>query len=123
MALWVTTGAVGVPCVAAVVAYGELSAGALVVVTGAGLILVCAGVLVRSGSGASRVGRSGMPWMAVLLAAGAFEAVTLATDALPTLSDLLDVVLRAPAARGVAAAAWLLLGAWLVTRPARGPVA
>ena len=114
---------VGVPCVAGVVAYGELSTGALVVVTGAGLILACVAVLATSGSGASRVGRSGMPWMAVLLAAGAFEAVTLATDALPSLSDLLDVVLRAPAARGVAAAAWLLVGAWLLTRPATGPVA
>lgn len=115
------TAVVGVPCVTAVVGYGELSVGALAVVTGAGLILACAGVLARSGSGASRVGRSGVPWLVLLLAAAAFEVVTLATDALPTLSDLLDVVLRAPAARGVAAVAWLLLGAWLLTRPATGP--
>lgn len=112
---------VGIPCVAAVVGYGELSAGALVAVTSTGLILACVGVLTRSGHGASPVGRSGAPWVAVLLAAAAFEVVTLATDALPALSDLLDVVLRAPAARGGAAVVWLLVGGWLLTRPTARP--
>lgn len=91
--------------------------GALVVVTATGFILACAAVLAESGSAASPVGRAGTPWLALLLTAAVLEALTLASDRLPALSDLLDVVLRPPAARGAAAVVWLLLGAWLVTRP------
>jgi hypothetical protein len=111
----------GVPCVLAVVVYGELSTGALVVVTATGVLLAGAGLAAGAGSAAAPVGRAGLPWLAWALVAGAFELLTLAHADLPTLSDLLDVVLAAPAARAAAAVVWLAAGAWLLTRPAQRP--
>ena len=115
----------GVPCVLAVVFYGELSVGALVVVTATGVLLAAAGLASRAGAAVPPVGRSGLPWLAWALAVVGFELLTLAHGALPTLSDLLDVVLAPPAARAAAAVVWLTSGAWLLTRPAhtsRAPV-
>lgn len=115
------TAAVGAPCVLAVVAYGELSLGALVAVSATGVLLTVAGLLARAGRGAPPVGASGLPWLAWLAAAGGLELITLVVDDVPTLSDLLDVVLAFPAARAAAAVLWLLAGAWLLTRAARDP--
>jgi hypothetical protein len=111
--------AVGVPCVAVVAVYGELTAPTLVAVVLTGGALAAAGLRWRAGRAAAPVGRGGLPWLGWLAASGAWETVTLIDHDLRTLSDLLDPVLAHPAARGAAALGWLAAGAWLVTRPGR----
>jgi hypothetical protein len=49
-----------------------------------------------------------------------FELVALASDTLPTVSDLADPALADPVARGAATLGWLAAGAWLTTRPRTG---
>jgi hypothetical protein len=96
---------------------GELSAGALLAVAAAGLAVAGVGLARRAGAAAPPVGRRGAPWLGWLAAAAGWEAVTLADDDLPTLSDLADPLLASPVLRGAATLAWLAAGAWLVTRP------
>lgn len=115
--LRLATVALGLPCVIGVVVFGELSVGALLVVAATGVLLAAAGLGARAGETAPRVGCDGLPWLAWALAAAAFEMLTLAHEDLPTLSDLLDVVLASPVVRGAAAVVWLLAGGWLLTRP------
>jgi hypothetical protein len=100
----------------AVAASGELSAGALVAVLAAGLVVVGTGLARRAGS-ASPVRRPPAGALVLLGAAAAFEAVALASPAVPTLSDLADRPLAAPVVRAAAVVVWLALGAWLVARP------
>ena len=112
---------VAVACVLAVVVFGELSTGALLVVGGTGLLVTAVGLARRAGEGAAPIGRRGLPWLLYLAAGLAWEVVTLVDDGLPTVSDLADPLLASPAARGAATGGWLVLGAWLVTRPRRRP--
>lgn len=107
----------GMPCVAVVVAYGQLTGEALAAVGVTGTVLAAVGLVTRAGQAAEPVGRDGRPWLAWLAAAAAWELVTLVDDRLPTLSDLLDPVLSSPAARGAATVGWLAAGAWLLARP------
>lgn len=109
--------AVGLPCVVAVVGYGELSAGSLVAVATTGAVLAGIGLVGRAGEAAPPVGRSAAPWLLWLAAVVAWELLTLVDDDLPTPSDLLDPVLAHPALRGAATIGWLAAGAWLLTRP------
>jgi hypothetical protein len=111
-------GVSGTACVCAVAVFGELSAGALVAVAVTGLLVAGAGLLRRAGEAAAPVGRSALPWLAWLAALAAWEALALATDRVPALSDLLDPVLAQPLVRAAATAGWLAVGAWLVGRPA-----
>jgi hypothetical protein len=116
--------AVAVACVAVVTVVavsGELSTGALLAVGGAGLLVAVVGLAGRAGAAAPPVGRRGLPWLGWLAAAVAWEVVTLLDDDLPTVSDLADVLLAHPLARGAATAGWLVAGAWLVARPGRAP--
>ncbi len=111
-----------VAVVAVVAVYGELSAQALVAVAGAGVVLSAVGLVRSTGAAADPVGWSGLPWLVWLMAALAWELLTLTAGGLPTLSDLMDPALAHPTLRGAATAGWLAAGAWLVTRPARrGP--
>jgi hypothetical protein len=107
----------GAPCVAVVVVYGELSREALVAVAVTGAVLAGVGLTRRAGEAAPPVGRRGLPWLAWLAAAVAWELLTLVREDLPTLSDLLDPVLAVPALRGAATVGWLAAGAWLLARP------
>jgi hypothetical protein len=107
----------GVPCVAAVVTYGELSTGALTAVAATGALLAGVGLLRRAGEAAPPVARGHLPWLTWLTAAMAWELLTLVDDDLPTLSDLADPVLAVPALRGAATITWLAAGAWLLARP------
>ena len=109
--------ALGLPCLAAVTAYGELSTGALIAVAATGAALAGVGLARRAGQAAPPVGPRGRPWLAWLGAAAAFELLTLLHPGLPTLSDLLDPVLAHPGIRAAATAGWLAAGAWLLTRP------
>jgi len=118
-----TLAAAGVSCIAAVMAWGELSAGALLAVGTAGTIITGLGLLRRSGEAAAPVGRRGLPWLGWATAAVSWELVALADDALPTLSDLTDPALAHPALRGAATLCWLAAGAWLLARPASRPPA
>ena len=104
-------------CATAVAVSGELSAGALLAVTAAGLVVAAVGLVRRAGAEAPRIGRRGLPWLGWLAAAVVWELATLADDDLPTLSDLADPVLASPLARGAATLGWLAAGAWLVSRP------
>jgi hypothetical protein len=108
---------VGVPCVAAVVVYGELSLPALLAVAGTGAVLAGVGLARRAGEASAPVGPRGLPWLLWLAAAVGWELVTLLDDRLPTVSDLLDPALAVPALRGAATLGWLAFGAWLITRP------
>jgi hypothetical protein len=110
---------VALPCVAAVVAFGELSTGALLAVGGTGALLAAVGLACRAGEAEAPVGHRGLPWLGWLAAAVAWEVLTLLDDGLPALSDLADPLLAHPPVRGAAAVAWLLAGAWLVSRPGR----
>lgn len=107
----------GVPCVIAVMVYGELSTAALVAVGSTGAVLAGVGLTQRAGEAAPPVGRRALPWLGWLAAAMAFELLALVHDDLPTLSDLMDPVLALPALRGAATAGWLAAGAWLLARP------
>ncbi|MGY1604568.1 hypothetical protein [Geodermatophilus sp. SYSU D00815] len=109
----------GVPCTAAVTAYGELSAGALVAVAVTGLALAGTALALRAGAAAPAVGRRGVPWLGLLGAAVCWELLLLGDDRLPTLSDALDPVLAHPPVRGLATVVWLVVGAWLLARPRR----
>ncbi|GAA3162528.1 hypothetical protein GCM10010531_12970 [Blastococcus jejuensis] len=117
---WARAVAVGcaVLCGVVVGIAGELSAGALVAVGIAAAVVVTIGLRRRAGAAARPVGRAGLPWLAWLAAPAAWEAVALADDRTPTLSDLLDPVLAQPAVRAAATLCWLAAGAWLVRRPA-----
>lgn len=106
-------------CVAAVMAGGELSGGALLAICTAGTTVVVLGYVRRSGETAPPVGRRGLPWLALAGAALSWEMVTLAHDELPTASDLADPFLAHPLARGAATACWLAVGAALLHRPRR----
>lgn len=114
-----TCAVVAAACAAAVAVSGELSTGALLAVTTAGLAVAGVGLARRAGAAAPPVGRRGTPWLVWLAAAAAWELVTLADDDLPTLSDLADPVLAHPVARAAATVGWLAAGAWLVARPRR----
>jgi hypothetical protein len=109
-------------CAVVVGVSGELSTGALVAVLTAGGVVVALGLGRRAGEGALPIGRGGLPWAAGLVVLLALEAVALADDDLPTLSDLADPVLAHPAPRAAATLCWLAGGAWLLARP-RGTVA
>ena len=110
----VTAGAMS--CVAAVMAWGELSLGALLAVGTAGTIMAGLGLVRRSGEAAPPVGRRGLPWLVWVAAAVSWELLTLADD-MPTMSDLADPALAHPALRGAATLCWLAAGGWLITRP------
>ena len=112
-----TCTAVAVACVTGVVVGGELSGSALLVVGLTGMLGAAFGVRWRSGEAASPVGRRGLPWLGWLAAVLLWEVVTLADDALPTVSDLADPLLASPVVRGAATLGWLGAGAWLLTRP------
>jgi hypothetical protein len=110
-------------CVAAVMAWGELSLGALLAIGTAGTVIAGLGLVRRSGEAAPPVGRRGLPWLVWGTAAVSWELVGLSDDDLPALSDLTDPALAHPAVRGAATLCWLAAGAWLVTRPASRPPA
>jgi hypothetical protein len=112
-----TCAAAAVAAVAAVVAWGELSPGALLAVGGTGAVVVGLGLARRSGEAAPPVGRAGLPWLGWLAAAATWELWTLADDDVPTISDLADPLLADPALRGLATLCWLAAGAWLLARP------
>ena len=95
---------------------GELSPGALLAVAVTGTLVAVIAVLRGSGAGEPPVGRRGVPWLAWCAAVLAWEIVTLADDALPTLSDLADPLLAHPVVRGAATLGWLAAGAWLLAR-------
>jgi Family of unknown function (DUF6186) len=96
---------------------GELSPAAHVAVLTAGGAVLGAGLMRRAGAGSARVGRRSAPWLASSILVLAWEAVALADDDLPTISDLLDPVLAPAAVRAAATLAWLTVGAWLSARP------
>jgi len=108
-------------CVAAVLAWGELSVGAFLAIGTAGTAVVVAALIRHSGETAAPVGRRGLPWLALATAAVSWEVVTLAADELPTASDLADPFLAEPLLRGAATVCWLAVGAWLLDRPRRRP--
>ncbi|MDK3256945.1 hypothetical protein [Blastococcus capsensis] len=114
-----TSAAVAVACITGVVVGGELSTVALVAVGLTGAVVAAVGVARHSGEAACPVGRRGLPWLGWLAAVLGWELVTLAADALPTVSDLADPLLASPAVRGSATLGWLAVGAWLVARPRR----
>jgi hypothetical protein len=113
----VTVAAGATSCVAAVMAWGELSLGALLAVGTAGTIMAGLGLVRRSGEAAPPVGRRGLPWLVWVTAVVSWELMTLADDDMPTVSDLVDPALAHPALRGAATLCWLAAGAWLLTRP------
>jgi hypothetical protein len=116
---WLAGLAVGLPCVAAVVVFGELSTGALLAVGGTGVLVAVVGLARRAGEAALPVGRRGLPWLGWLAAGVAWELLALLDDDVPTLSDLADPVLAHPPVRAAATLAWLIAGAWLLARPGR----
>jgi hypothetical protein len=118
---WLTGLAVGLSCVAAVIVFGELSTGALLAVGGTGVLVAVVGLARRSGEAALPVGRRGLPWLGWLAAGLAWEFLTLLDDDLLTVSDLADRVLAHPPVRAAATLAWLIAGAWLLTRPRHHP--
>ena len=111
--------AVGLPCVAAVVVFGELSTGALLAVGGTGVLVAVVGLARRAGEAALPVSRRGLPWLGWLAAGVAWELLALLDDDVPTLSDLADPVLAHLPVRAAATLAWLIAGAWLLARPGR----
>jgi hypothetical protein len=112
--------ALGVPCTAAVAAWGELTAGSLVAVVGTGTVVAALALAGRSGAGAPPVRHAGRPWLLLLVLILAWEAATLALPGVPTLSDLLDPVLAHLPVRAAATVGWLALGGWLLGRPSQG---
>ncbi len=114
-----TFGAMALFCVAAVMAWGELSVGALLAIGTAGTAVAVVAFVRRSGEIAPPVGPRGLPWLALALAAVSWELVTLADDGLPTASELADPFLAQPLVRGAATLGWLAVGAWLLDRPLR----
>ena len=118
---WLTCLAVGLACVAAVAIFGELSTGALLAVGGTGVLVAVVGLARRAGEAARPIGRRGLPWLGWLAAGVAWELLALLDDDVPTVSDLADPMLAHPAARAAATLAWLIAGAWLLTRPGHHP--
>ena len=116
-----TWSALAVPCVAAVVLFGELSTGALLAVGATGVLVAGVGLAGGAGEAAPPVGRRGLPWLGWLAAAVAWEVTALLDDDLPTLSDLADPLLAHPPVRGAATVGWLAAGAWLLSRPGHRP--
>jgi hypothetical protein len=116
-----TSLAVAVACVTAVMFFGELSIGALIAVGSTGVLVTVVALAGQAGEAAPPVGRRGLPWLGWLAAAMAWELLTLLDDDLPTLSDLADPVLAHPPVRGAATLGWLVAGAWLLARPRNGP--
>ena len=116
-----TFAALTIPCVAAVVIWGELSPVTFVAVGITGGVVTGVGLAGRAGEAAAPVGRRGLPWLGWLAAAVSWELVTLADGGMPTVSDLADPLLAHPALRGAATICWLAAGAWLVARPRRRP--
>jgi hypothetical protein len=116
---WLAGLAVGLPCVAAVVVFGELSTGALLAVGGTGVLVAVVGLARRAGEAALPVGRRCLPWLGWLAAGVAWELLALLDDDVPTVSDLADPVLAHPPVRAAATLAWLIAGAWLLARPGR----
>ena len=112
-----TVAAGSVACVAAVMAWGELSLGALLAVATTGTILAGVGLARRCGESAPPVGRRGLPWLVWATAAVSWELLALVDDDLPTVSDLADPALAHPVLRGAATLCWLAAGAWLLARP------
>ncbi|MCZ2860733.1 hypothetical protein [Blastococcus sp. VKM Ac-2987] len=108
-------------CAAAVMAWGELSVGALLAIGTAGTAVVVVALVRQSGGTVPPVGRRALPWLALAVAAVSWELVTLADDELPTASDLADPFLAQPLLRGGATVCWLAVGAWLLDRPRRRP--
>jgi hypothetical protein len=106
-------------CAVGVAVSGELSAGALLAVGAAGLAVGAVALARRAGEDAAPVGRRGLPWLAWLVAAFAWEAAALADGDLPTVSDLADPVLAHPEVRAAATVVWLATGLWLASRPGR----
>jgi hypothetical protein len=88
-----------------------------VAVAATGLLVAGAGILRRAGEAAAPVGRGALPWLAWLAALAAWEALALAGQDIPTVSDLADPVLAHPLVRAAATAGWLAVGAWLIGRP------
>ena len=119
----VTVAAGGTSCVGAVMAWGELSLGALLAVGTVGTIIVGLGLVRRCGETAPPVGRQGLPWVVWGTAAVSWELIMLVDDDMPTLSDLADPGLAHPALRGTATLCWLAAGAWLLARPTSRPPA
>jgi hypothetical protein len=109
--------AVALACVTAVAVYGELSTGALVAVAGTGALMTALGLARHAGEATPSVERSGLPWLAWVVAAATWEVVTLVDDRLSTLSDLADPALAHPPLRAAATVGWLAVGAWLLARP------
>ena len=118
---WLTCLAVGLACVAAVAIFGELSTGALLAVGGTGVLVAVVGLARRAGEAARPIGRRGLPWLGWLAAGVAWELLALLDDDVPTVSDLADPMLAHPAVRAAATLAWLIAGAWLLTRPGHHP--
>jgi hypothetical protein len=114
-----TWAALAVPCAAGVAVAGELSAGALLAVGAAGVVVSVVALTRRAGRASPPVGRRGLPWLGWLVLAVAWEVATLA-GGLPTLSDLADPALAHPAGRAAATVCWVAAGAWLATRPRHG---
>lgn len=108
----------GLPCVGAVVLFGELSTAALVAVVLTGGALAGVGLAWRAGAAAPPVGRAGLPWVAWLGVAVVLELLAFVHDGVPTVSDLLDPVLAHPPLRGAATVLWLAAGGWLLARSA-----
>ncbi|MGY1641736.1 hypothetical protein ACI782_11475 [Geodermatophilus sp. SYSU D00703] len=106
-------------CAAGVAVSGELSPGALLAVGAAGLAVCAVALARRAGEDAAPVGPRGLPWLAWLAAALAWEGAALADADLPTVSDLADPVLAHPGARAAATVGWLAAGLWLAARPGR----
>lgn len=104
-------------CVGAVAAGGELSLAAHLAIGVVGSTVVVAGLVRRSGETSPPVGRRGLPWLALAAVVGAWELVTLADEDLPTASDLADPLLAEPLLRGAGTVGWLIVGAWLLSRP------
>jgi hypothetical protein len=96
---------------------GELSPGAHLAVLTAGAVVVGVGLARRTGAGSPPAGRTARLWLVCLGLALAGEAVALADEELPTVSDLLDPVLAPWPVRAAATLAWLVAGARLVTTP------
>jgi hypothetical protein len=112
-----TEAAACAPCVAAVLLWGPLSLGALLVVAATGTGIAVVGLVRRSGRGSPPVGRRGLAWCGWATAACAWELVTLVDHDLRSLSLLTAPLLAHPALRGPVTVSWLWAGAWLITRP------
>lgn len=113
--------AVAVPCLAAVLFWGPLSLGALLVLAATGTGIAGVGLVRRSGRACPPVGRRGLPWWCWAAAVCAWEMATLADHDLRTASLLATPLLAHPVLRGPVTVGWLGTGAWLLARPTDRP--